>query len=353
MISFSQLNEQVYVDSILSESFLVEDSRSVDQQMAIDDNRNRGRKEVELARKEAEKVRLKVKKVEAQTKKIESLERRQLSRDAKELARIQADKSLSDKEREDAVRKHEVESAERKAKLEFDKQELEKEEKELTQKEQSFREKEKTQQEKIKAQRELQVKKLETQQQEAERKVQREIRRAERTFSDVFRGVATGTLDGVGAAVSYSIKALFSFVRQNPLASAGISTAIVFDQVIFNHPFFKTGFAKAIGLSSFSGGIIPNFIGFAVGKIGQFSSTVLSSAALTFISALATPIAILAVSGIGIYGAYRLIRILLDLGEAKALQIAKRLETASEDEMEEILRRELNVNTRKLKKQRA
>ena len=346
MISFSQLNEQIYVDSILSESFLVEDSRSVDQQMAIDDNRNKGRKEVELARKEAEKVRLKVKKVEAQTKKIESLERRQVSRDAKELARIQADKSLSDKEREDAVRKHEVESAERKAKFEFDKQELERKEKALTQKEQSFREKEKTQQERIKAQRELQVKKLETQQQEAERKVQREIRRAERTFSDVFRGAATGTLDGVGAAVSYSIKALFSFVRQNPLAAAGITTAIVFDQVIFNHPFFRS-------VTGIKGGLIPNFIGFAIGKVGRFSSMVLSSAALTFISALATPIAILAVSGIGIYGAYRLIRILLDLGEAKALQIAKKLEEGSEDEKEEILRRELKVNTRRLKKQRA
>jgi len=353
MISFSQLNEQVYVDSVLSESFLVEDSRSVPEQMAIDDNRKDGQIEVQNARKEAEKIRLKVKKVEAATKKIESLERRQLSRDAKELARIKADQSLTDKEREDAVRKHQVESAERKADLELEKQKLESEEKELTQKEQSLREKEKTKQENIKALRELQVKKLEAQQQEAERKVQREIRRVERTFSDVFRGAATGTLDGVGAAVSYSTKALFSFIRQKPLAAAGISTAIVFDQVIFNHPFFKTGFAKAVGLSSFSGGIIPNFIGFAVGKIGQFSSIVLSSAALTFITSLATPIAILAVSGIGIYGAYRLIRILLDLGEAKALQIAKRLETASEDEMEEILRRELNVNTRKLKKQRA
>ena len=339
MISFSQLNEQICVDRVLSESFLVEDSRSVPEQMAIDDNRKDGQIEVQKARKEAEKIRLKVKKVEAETKKIESLERRQLSRDAKELARIKADQSLSDKEREDAVRKHQVESAERKAKLEFDKQKLERKEKELTQKEQSLREKEKTKQEEIKALRELQVKKLEKQQQDAERRVQREIRRAERTFSDVFRGAATGTLDGVGAAVSYSTKALFSFVRQNPLAAAGITTAIVFDQVIFNHPFFRS-------VTGIKGGLIPNFVGWS-------SSKVLDAAAITFFETFGKYFAILAASGIGIYAAYRLIRFMFKLGEAKALQIVKRLEAASEDEKEEILRRELKVNTRRLKKQRA
>ena len=339
MISFSQLNEQIYVDRVLSESFLVEDSRSMDQQIAIDDNRKEGQIEVQKARKEAEKIRLKVKKVDAETKKIESLERRQVSRDAKELARIKADQSLTDKEKEDAVRKHEVESAERKAKLELDKQKLKKKEEDLQQRELSFREKEKTKQEKIKFQKDLQVAKLEKQQKDAEIKVQREIRMAQRTFDDLFKDAAIGTLDGVGAAVSYSTKALFSFVRQNPLAAAGISTAIIFDQVIFNHPFFRS-------VTGIKGGLIPNFIGWS-------SSKVLDAAAITFIESFGRYFAILAISGIGLYASYRLIRFMFKLGEAKALRIAKRLEEGSEDEKEEILRRELKVNTRKLKKQGA
>ena len=346
MISFSQLNEQIYVDSVLSESFLFEESRSMDQQMAIDDNRKDGQIEVQKARKEAEKVRLKVKKVEAETKKIESLERRQLSKDAKELARIKADQALSDKEREDAVRKHEVESAERKAKLEFDKQELERQEKELTQKEQSLREKEKTKQEEIKALRELQVKKLEIQQKEVESKLSKEKRRAEASFDDLFKGAAVGTIEGLGAAVSYSAKALFSFVRKKPFASAGLTTAVVFDQFLFNNKIMR-------GIPLVGGGIIPNFIGFIFRQLSGFGNAVGSAAALETLKFLATPIAILAAAGIGLYGAYRLIRILFDLGEAKALQIAKRLEAASEDEKEEILRKELKVNTRRLKKQRA
>lgn len=54
MISFSQLNEQIYVDRVLTGNLLAEESvrqfRSVEDQMAIDTNRNEGRKEVESGR---------------------------------------------------------------------------------------------------------------------------------------------------------------------------------------------------------------------------------------------------------------------------------------------------------------
>lgn len=350
MISFSQLNEQIYVDRVLTENLLTEEVgrhlRSVEDQMAIDTNRNEGRKEVELARKEADLVRKDIRLIDERIAKFETNERRFVAKVEKEIKQAERDRSLSSDERDKKIRELENLIDERRASTEIKKAELEKEKSDKTQIELSAREREKTYQEKIKSERVESEIKLERQKLEAERDIKREIRRAERSFDDLFRGAAVGTIEGLGQATSYSIKALFSFIKQNPLAAAGISVAVVMDQFLFNNKIMR-------GVPLVGGGIITNFLGFIFSQISKAGGAVGQSAAISVLTGLAGPIAILAAAGIGLYGAYRLIRILLDLGEAKALQIAKRLEAASEDEKEEILRRELKVNTRRLKKQRA
>jgi hypothetical protein len=350
MISFSQLNEQVYVDRMLSESFLAEEVgrhlRSVEDQMAIDTNRNKGRKEVEIARKEADKVRKDIRLIDERIAKFETNERRYIAKIEKEIKQAERDRSLSAEKRDAKIRQLENMIDERRASTEIKKAELEKEKSDKVQIELSAREIEKTTQERIKAGKVEAEIKLERQKLEAERDLNKEIRRAERSFEDVLRGAAIGTVEGLGRATAYSAKSLFSFVAQNPLKAAGVSTAIVIDQLLFNNAVMRN--VPLVG-----GGVIPNFVGWVIKLIANAGSSAGQSAALAVIVGIAPILGILAASGIGLYAAYKLIRILLDLGEAKALQIAKRLERASEDEMEEILRRELNVNTRKLKKQRA
>ena len=350
MISFSQLNEQIYVDRVLSESFLTEEVgrhlRSVEDQMAIDTNRNEGRKEVELARKEADLVRKDIRLIDERIAKFETNERKYVAKIEREIKQAERDRSLSADKREKKIRELENLIDERRASTEIKKAELEKEKSDKVQIELSAREKEKTAQERIKAAKVEAEIKLEKQKLEAERDLKREIRKAERSFDDLFRGAAVGTIEGLGQATSYSIKALFSFVKANPLAAAGISVAVVMDQFLFNNKIMR-------GVPLVGGGIITNFLGFILSQIAKAGGAVGQSAAISVLTGLAGPIAILAAAGIGIYGAYRLIRVLFNLGEAKALQIAKRLETASEDEKEEILRKELKVNTRRLKKQRA
>jgi hypothetical protein len=350
MISFSQLNEQIYVDSVLSGNLLTEESvrqfRSVEDQMAIDTNRNEGRKEVELARKEADEVRKDIRLIDERIAKFETNERRYIAKIEREIKQAERDRSLSADKREAKIRELENLIDERRSSTEIKKAELEKEKSDKTQIELSAREREKTAQERIKAAKVESEIKLEKQKLEAERDIKREIRRAERSFDDLFRGAAVGTIEGLGLATTYSIKALFSFVRGNPLAAAGISVAVVMDQFLFNNQIMR-------GVPLVGGGVITNFLGFIFKQFSKAGGTVGQSAAISVITGLAGPIAILAAAGIGLYGAYRLIRILFNLGEAKALQIAKRLETASEDEKEEILRKELKVNTRRLKKQRA
>jgi hypothetical protein len=350
MISFSQLNEQIYVDRVLTENLLTEEVgrhlRSVEDQMAIDTNRNEGRKEVELARKEADLVRKDIRLIDERIAKFETNERRFVAKVEKEIKQAERDRSLSSDERDKKIRELENLIDERRASTEIKKAELQKGRSDFEQIELSAREREKTAQEKIKAGRVEAEIKLERQKLEAERDINKEIRRAERSFDDVFRGVAVGTIDGLGQATSYSIRALFSFVKSNPFAAAGISVVIVIDQFLFNNKIMR-------GIPLVGGGVIPNFLGFIFGQITKAGGAVAQSAAISTLVAIAPTIGILAASGIGLYAAYRLIRVLLNLGEAKAMQIAKRLETASEDEKEKILRRELQVNTRKLKKQRA
>jgi len=328
MISFSQLNEQMYVDSILSESFLTEvktytrSPKEIKKLKAMEKEAKREQRaaEASLEKQRVEQERQKrlkdqfAKKIDLQMKQIDS------------------DNKLSDREKELEIENAKLENALKLKELDgiaaARKDEIEKLKLIQQNKKDQVEEKEK-----------LIQRKLEIQHLDAERKMQRDLRTAERSFNDVFKDAAIGTLDGVGAAIGYSTKAMFAFVRNNPLAAAGISTAIVFDQVIFNHPFFRS-------VTGIKGGLIPNFIGWS-------SSKVLDSAGISFMKSLVPYIAILAVSGIGLYAAYKLIRFMFKIGEIKANQIINRLEAASEDEKEEILRRELKVNTRKLKKQGA
>lgn len=351
MISFSQLNEQMYVDRVLSEGFLSEDVtqrhvRSTQDQIDIDTNRAEGRKEVEIARKEADEVRKDIRLIDERIAKSETNERRYIAKIEKEIKQAERDRSLSSDKRDAKIRELENLIDERRASTEIKKSELEKEKSDKNQIELSAREREKTAQERIKSERVESEIRLEKQKLEAERDLKREIRQAERSFDDVLKGAAIGTVEGLGKATSYSIKSLFTFVKSNPLAAAGISAAVVMDQFLFNNKVMR-------GIPFVGGGIIPNFLGFVVSKITGMGGQVMSSAALSTLVAIGPTIGILAASGIGLYAAYRLIRVLLNLGEAKALQIAKRLEEGSEEEAEEILRRELKVNTRKLKKQRA
>lgn len=350
MISFSQLNEQIYVDRVLTGNLLAEESvrqfRSVEDQMAIDTNRNEGRKEVELARKEADEVRKDIRLIDERIAKFETNERRYIAKIEREIKQAERDRSLSSDKRDAKIRELENLIDERRASTEIKKAELEKEKSDKTQIELSAREREKTAQERIKAAKVESEIKLERQKLQAERDIKREIRRAERSFDDLFTNAAIGTVDALGQATAYSIKALFSFVRENPKLAAGISVAVVMDQFLFNNDLMK-------GIPLIGGGVITNFLGFIFGQFSKAGEAVGVSAALAVFDSIKLPLAILAAAGIGIYGAYRLIRVLFNLGEAKALQIAKRLEEGSEDEKEEILRRELKVNTRRLKKQRA
>ena len=335
MISFSQLNEQIYVDSVLSESFLVEAktyTRPPEEVKELKDMEREAKKE----QREAETA---LEKAKVEQKRQERLKDQYNKRLDKEIKEIERDDNLSAREQELEIEKAKLENT---LKL--------KEIDEIAAKRKDEMERLKFIQQTKKDQAEekdkLIQRKLEIQQADVERKLAREQRNAERSFDDLFKGAAIGTIEGLGRATSYSIKALFSFVRENPIAAAGITTAIVLDQFLFSNKFMR-------GMPLVGGGVIPNFIGFILRQLSGFGSVVGQSAAWSALKVLAGPIAILAAAGIGLYGAYRLIRILLDLGEAKALQIARRLETASEDEKEEILRRELKVNTRRLKKQGA
>ena len=335
MISFSQLNEQVYVDSVLSESFLSEAktyTRPPEEVKELKDMERQAKQEQREAETALEKA-----KVEQERQK--RLKDQYIKRLDKEIKEIELDDKLSAREQELEIEKAKLENT---LKLKEIDEIVAKRKDEIEKLKQIQQTKKDQAEEKDK----LIQRKLEIQQADTERKLAREQRNAERSFDDLFKGAAIGTIEGLGRATAYSAKSLFNFVKENPLASAGVTTAIVVDQILFNNKIMR-------GMPLVGGGVIPNFVGFLIRKITSFGSQVGTSSALSVLWGLATPVAILAAAGIGLYGAYRLIRILLDLGEAKALQIAKRLETASEDEMEEILRRELKVNTRRLKKKRA
>lgn len=326
MISYSQLVEQSYVANFLDESFLIEDTASVrrttrtaQEQERIDNIRLQRTQELAKAESEIAKTNKQRDQYVAKIKK----EQAEIERDAR--------KSEQEKEFERLQLQKEMDLELKQFDLQIKSLEQEK----LTKREEIKLDTEKQKALNIQLQSDLVVDQ------------ERELRKANQTFDDLFRDAAKGTVRGVAQATAYTIKSVFSWVGRNPMAAGGVATAVVLDQILFNNDV-----VRAIGFMP-RNGFIPAFFKFIFGKIAGAFSALSVTGILAVLGALWKPIVILAASGVGLYVAYKMVAIAIRLGEAKALQIAQRLESATEEEAEEILKRELKVNTRKLKKQRA
>jgi len=326
MISYSQLTEESYVKTALDFEYLAEETQPV---------RKAKRSEAELTKRNVanNKAREEISKNEVKIATIKKNQEQYVARMEREREEISSDRSLEADQRRAKILRLEQIIAREKQKSDLQIKELE--QRNLTQREEI----------RLRTEQQKQINLETTKRLEAEQ--QREIRKAEQSFDDLFLDAAKGTVRGVGQASAYTIKSMFSWIAQNPRAAGGVGAAIVLDQIIFNNALMK-----AIPFMPKSG-LIPGFFNFIIGKITGAFSAITTGGILTILSGLITPIAILAASGVGLYVSYRLIRIFLDLGEAKAMQIARKLETASEEETEEILRKDLKLNTRNLKKQRA
>lgn len=326
MISYSQLTEESYVKTALDFEYLAEETRSVSRA-------KRSESELTARNTANNKAREEISKNEVEIARIKKNQEQYLARKEMEREEISSDRSLeADQRRAKILRLEQIVTRE---KQNYELKLLKLREENLNKREEIKLRKEQQAQINIET-----AKRLEVDQ-------QREIRKAEQSFDDLFVDAAKGTVRGVGQASAYTIKSMFSWISQNPRAAGGVGAAIVLDQIVFNNALMK-----AIPFMPKSG-LIPGFFNFIIGKIAGAFSAITTGGILTILSGLITPIAILAASGVGLFVAYRLIRIFLDLGEAKAMQIARKLETASEEETEEILRKDLKLNTRNLKKQRA
>ena len=160
-----------------------------------------------------------------------------------------------------------------------------------------------------------------------------------------FLGKTTrGTAEALGKALSYSTDSIFRFVKNRPRTAAGISGIIVADQLIaskFDYP------AALPSLVRFIGSNLGKFFLDASG-IGNVKIT------LNTLRGLLGYVAIFVAAGLTIYAAFKLIKFLIDLGEAKAKNIIRRIELSADDpdQLQAILSRELNVDTSKLKRSR-
>lgn len=326
MISFSQLNEQMYVDSILSESFLTEDSASVRRAARTAEEQERI-EVVRLNRTEA------LAKADVEIAKTNKQRDQYVAKIKKEQAQIERDSKKSEQEKEYTRLELQREMDLELKKFDLDIKSLEQEK--LTKREEIRLDAEKQKALNMQLQSDLAVNQ------------ERQLRKANQSFDDLFKDAAKGTLRGVAQATAYSIKSVFSWAGRNPIAAGGVTTAVVFDQILFNNDV-----VRAIGFMP-RNGFIPAFFKFILSKISAAFTALSVTGIFTVLNAIWLPVTILAASGVGLYVAYRMVAIATRLGEAKALQIAQRLESATEEEAEEILRRELKVNTRKLKKQGA
>ncbi len=326
MISFSQLNEQIYVDSILSESFLTEDSTSVRRATRTGKEQER----IEVVRLQRTQA---LAQADVEIAKTNKQRDQYVAKIKKEQAQIERDSRKSEQEKEYTRLELQREMDLELKKFDFEIKSLEQEK--LTKREEIRLDAERQKALNMQLQSDLAIDQ------------ERQLKKANQSFDDLFKDAAKGTIRGVAQATAYSIKSVFSWVRRNPKAAGGVTTAVVVDQILFNNEV-----VRAIGFMP-RNGFIPAFFKFILAKISGAFSAISAVGILAVLEALFWPVTILAASGIGLYVAYRTVTIAIRLGEAKALQIAKRLESATEEEAEEILRRELKVNTRKLKKQRA
>jgi len=160
-----------------------------------------------------------------------------------------------------------------------------------------------------------------------------------------FLGKTTrGTAEALGKALSYSTDSFFRFVKKRPLTTTGITGIIVADQLIaskFDYPAALPSVIRHIGSN------LRNFFLDTTG-INDIKTTV------NVLRGLLGYVAILVAAGLTIYAAFRLIKFLIDLGEAKAKNIISRIELSADnpDQLQAILSRELNVDTSKLKSSR-
>jgi hypothetical protein len=160
-----------------------------------------------------------------------------------------------------------------------------------------------------------------------------------------FLGKTTqGTVEALGKALSYSREGFFRFVKKRPITTAVIAGAIVSDQLAASQ--FSTP-AR-----------IPQLVKFIGSNVGKFflDVTGISEIRITIsvLRGLLTYVAIFVAAGLTIYAAFKLIKFLIDLGEAKANNIIRRIELSADDpdQLQAILSRELNVDPSKLKRSR-
>lgn len=160
-----------------------------------------------------------------------------------------------------------------------------------------------------------------------------------------FLGKTTrGTAEAVGKALSYSVDSIFRFVKNRPETAGIIAAGIVADQ------FIASKLDAPAALPS-----VVKFIGSNVGKF-FLDTTGISNIKITLntLRGLLGYVAIFVAAGLTIYAAFKLIKFLIDLGEAKAKNIIRRIELSADDpdQLQAILSRELNVDPSKLKRSR-
>jgi len=164
-----------------------------------------------------------------------------------------------------------------------------------------------------------------------------------------FLGKTTqGTVEALGKALSYSREGFFRFVKKRPITTAVIAGAIVSDQLAasqFSTPARLPQLVKFIG--SNVGKFFLDVTGIGSG-IGNIKITV------GLLRGILGYVAIFVAAGLTIYAAFKLIKFLIDLGEAKANNIIRRIELSADDpdQLQAILSRELNVDPSKLKRSR-
>lgn len=161
-----------------------------------------------------------------------------------------------------------------------------------------------------------------------------------------FLGKTTqGTAEALGKALVYANESFFRFVRRRPLTTTAIVGVIVADQF------------AASRLDSYSAAL-PKVVKWIGSNVGKFflDATGIGNIKITMsaLRGLLGYVAIFVAAGLTIYAAFKLIKFLIDLGEAKANNIIRRIELSADDpdQLQAILSRELNVDPSKLKRSR-
>lgn len=171
-----------------------------------------------------------------------------------------------------------------------------------------------------------------------------------------FLGKTTqGTAEALGKALVYANESFFRFVKKRPRTTAGIVGAIVADQLVasqFDYPALLPLLVKHIGSNVGKFFLDATGIGSGVTKVATGIGSI--KITMSALRGLLGYVAIFVAAGLTIYAAFKLIKFLIDLGEAKAKNIIRRIELSADDpdQLQAILSRELNVDPSKLKRSR-